>query len=140
MNFLYGTYGIDILSLFLLVLSMLFNISSHTRIISLVLMILAIFRAFSKNTYKRSAELSKFITFVNSILRRFGKSLPYNLPKVSLESYPLLFKQLKYKLNQKIKFKIVQCPNCKQKLRLPRGQKSIIVTCKRCSYEFKMKT
>lgn len=144
MNFLSGTYGFDILSMFLLVISLLLNLNHYTIFISPILLAIVIFRAFSKNTYKRNAELVKFTSIVNKILGRFGKRLPYPLPKVSLESYSLLFKQLKYAWQQKReykkKYKIVKCPNCKQKLRLPRGQNKIIVTCKRCSHEFKMRT
>lgn len=144
MNFLSGTYGFDILSIFLLVLGMFFNFGEYSRYISYLLMIIVIFRALSKNTYKRNAELTKFTSIINKILGRFGKRLPYPLPKASLESYPILFRQMKSKWDQKRKYKkqykIIKCPNCKQKLRLPRGQKSIIVTCKKCSTEFKMKT
>lgn len=140
MKFLYGTYGLDILSLFLLFLSILFNFSSSTMFLSLLLVVIVIFRAFSRNIYKRSNELSKFISIVNKIIGKFGKQLPYNLPKVSLESYPMMFNQLKSKIVQKMKFKIIPCPKCQQKLRLPKGQKSIVVTCKRCSYEFRIKT
>jgi hypothetical protein len=144
MNFLYGTYGFDILSMFLLILSMFFNFGQYTRYISYLLIIIAIYRAFSKNTYKRNAELLKFTSLINKLLGRFGKRLPYPLPKASLESYPMLFKQLKNnwekKRQSKKQYKIVKCPKCKQKLRLPRGQHAIIVTCKKCSHEFKMKT
>lgn len=144
MKFLYGTYGFDILSMFLLILSTVFNFGEYTRYISYLLIIIAVYRAFSKNTYKRNAELLKFTSLINKLLGRFGKRLPYPLPKASLESYPILFSQLKNnwvkKRQSKKQYKIVKCPNCKQKLRLPRGRNAIIVTCKRCSHEFKMKT
>jgi len=144
MNFLTGTYGFDVLSIFLLILSMFFNFGQYTRYISYLLMIIVVFRAFSKNTYKRNAELLKFTSLVNKILGRFGKRLPYPLPKASLEAYPILFKRMKDNLAKKRQsnkqYKIVKCPNCKQKLRLPRGQKAIIVTCRKCTKEFKMKT
>lgn len=144
MSFLTGTYGFDLLSMFLLVLSILLNFNYYTRIVGIVLTLIVIFRAFSKNTYKRNAELVKFTTIVNKTLGKFGKRLPYPLPKVSLEAYELMFRQLKILWNQKRQynkqFKIVKCPNCKQKLRLPRGQNRIIVKCKRCSHEFKMRT
>lgn len=144
MKFLYGTYGFDILSMFLLILSTVFNFNEYTRYISYFLILIAIYRAFSKNTYKRNAELLKFTSLINKLLGRFGKSLPYPLPKASLESYPILFKQMKAnfakKRQSKKQYKIVKCPNCKQKLRLPRGKNAITVTCRKCSFEFKMKT
>ena len=140
MNFLYGTYGFDILSFFLLLLGTLFNSFYYTRLIGLFLLIIILFRAFSKNTYKRSSENYKFISFINNkILFRFNKRLP-DIPNVSLYSITPLFTSLKNKINEKLHYKILKCPNCKQKLRVPRGKKKIIVTCKRCLYEFKAKS
>lgn len=141
MNIFYGSYGFDLFSFFLLVLSTLFNFGRYPRMISYLLIIVVLFRAFSKNIYKRSAELTKFINILNRVLGRFGKQIPYNMiPRIGLEGIPQGFKQIKYYFIEKRKFKIVQCPNCKQKLRLPRGQNKIIVTCKRCNHEFRMKT
>lgn len=140
MNFFYGRYGIDVLSLFLVIISGFFNFNRYTNIIGLILLLIAVFRTFSKNISKRTSELYKFIGFLNKILNRFGKSIPYNLPVAKLDSIPVAFAHLKYKFTQYRKYKIVSCPNCGQKLRLPRGQKKIIVTCKRCSHEFRMKT
>ncbi|MGG7176839.1 hypothetical protein ACQPU1_04540 [Clostridium paraputrificum] len=140
MNFLYGAYGFDILSIFLLVLSSLLNFGRYTRVLGFFCMIIVLYRAFSKNIYKRSAELSRFTMFINKILSKFGKSLPNTLPRMNFDGIAQLGNQLKYKFNEKMKYKIVTCPNCKQKLRLPRGQKAIIVTCKRCRLEFKMRT
>lgn len=140
MNIFYGAYGIDILSICLLIISSLLNMNRHTNILGLLLLILVIYRTFSKDIYKRTIELNKFTTFVNKLLSKFGKRLPDNLPRVSLEHIGSLFNNFKYKLNQKIKFKIVSCPKCRQKLRLPRGKKYIIVTCRKCSNEFRIKT
>jgi hypothetical protein len=140
MNLFYGTYGFDVFSIFLLILSTFLNFGRYSRMVSVLLILIVIFRAFSKNIYKRSAELSKFISILNKILGKFGKQLPYNLPRIGLEGIPEGFKRIKYSFKEKRKFKIVKCPNCKQKLRLPKGQKKIIVTCKKCKHEFKMKT
>lgn len=140
MNIFYGAYGIDILSIFLLIISGLLNMNRYTNMLGLLLLILVVYRTFSKNVYKRTIELNKFTTFVNKLLSKFGKRLPDNLSRVSLEHIGSLFNNLKYKLNQKVKFKIVSCPKCGQKLRLPRGKKYIVVTCRRCSHEFRIKT
>lgn len=140
MNFLYGTYGFDLYSIFLLFIGVLFNNFKYTRIIALVLFIYVIYRAFSKNTYKRSQELYKFTSFVNNkILYRFNKRLP-NIPSSSLYYIPQSFKFMFGQIKESLKYKIIKCPNCNQKLRLPRGKKKIIVTCKRCSCEFKART
>lgn len=139
MSFFAGTYGFDLLSLFLLLLGSVFNIFKYTRIITLIIFIIVFYRAFSKNTYKRYQELNKFTSIVNKFLSKFNKQLP-NTTNSSLENIPIAFSQLKKIIIQKFRYKIVRCPNCGQKLRLPRGQKKIIVTCKRCRTEFKMRT
>ncbi len=136
MNYIKGSYGFDILSIFLLIIYFLLSIPSYTRPISIFFLIYVLFRMFSKNTYKRSKELAFFTNTVNKVLSKFGKSIPYTR-NISLDEY---LSALDYKIKQKKQFKIVKCPNCKQKLRLPRGQKKIIVTCKKCSHEFKLKT
>ena len=140
MNFFYGRYGFDVLSLFLLLVSSLLNFGRRTSTLGMLLNIFVIYRAFSRNTYKRSMELNTFVGYTNRLLGRFGKSLPYNLPKITMDGIPQAFYILKNTLSQSMKYKIVKCPNCNQKLRLPRGQKKIIVTCTRCKHEFKMRT
>ena len=56
MNFLYGAYGFDLLSIFLLILSFIFSFMRHTRILAMILNLIVLYRAFSKNIYKRSSE------------------------------------------------------------------------------------
>lgn len=143
MKILRGTYGFDLLSIFLIFISIFFNIGHYTRILSFVVSIIVLYRAFSKNIYKRTIELNKFTSFMNRFLGKFGKRLP-EYRRVSLEMYPQAFKNLMYVfrsyINQKKQYKIVKCPKCKQKLRLPRGKGAIIATCKTCNNEFKLKT
>ena len=139
MNILTGTYGFDLLSIFLLTISLFLNFGRIPRLISLLIYAIVVFRAFSKNKYKRSLELNKFTNFINNILRRFNKQLPYTT-NVSLEVIPPMFTRLKYTINQKIQYKIVTCPNCGQKLRLPRRKGKIIAPCKRCHNEFRLRT
>lgn len=140
MNIFKGTYGFDILSIFLLFISLILNLGKHTHLLGTLVTLYVIYRAFSKNIYKRSNELYKFTNLANKVLFRFGKRLPDNMPRTSLENIPLIFSQLKYVINEKRQYKIVKCPKCGQKLRLPRGQKKIIVTCKICRFEFKERT
>lgn len=137
-------YGFDILSLFLLLLSSLLSLSRYTSGLSILILIIIFFRAFSRNTYKRTNELNKFIGFVNKLLAKFGKQLPYNLPKLTFDSFITSINTLKNNFKQRReynkKYKIVKCPKCKQKLRLPRGKGGMTVTCKKCSHEFHLRT
>ena len=140
MNFLQGTYGFDMLSIFLILLSAIFNIWNPTKLIGLLLIAIVFYRAFSKNTYKRRGELSKFISYANALLSKFGKKLPNTLPELNLNGVLLAFQQIKFYINQKRQFKIIKCPSCKQKLRLPRKKGKILVTCKKCSTKFDSRT
>ena len=141
---LYGSYGFDLLSLFLLILGSLFNFSKYTSPLGLLIFIVVLFRAFSKNIFKRTNELNKFVDFLNKLLNKFNKEIPYNIPRVTFDSFASSFNILKNSINQKIQYKkqykILKCPNCKQKLRVPRGKGGITVTCKKCSHEFHEKS
>lgn len=140
MRFFYNIYGIDLLSLFLLFLSSLLNLSFFTRIFGLLLFVVTIFRMFSKNIYKRQSENLIFITFLNKLLKRFKVQIPTNLPPVTFNSLIYSFKVINAKFNEFVNFKITKCPSCGQKLRLPRRKGKIIVTCKRCSNKFDLRT
>ena len=140
MKFLQGTYGVDLLSLFLILISCIFNIWDITRIFSIVLLVFAFYRAFSKKIYKRKEEYNVFYTYTNKLLSKFGKSIPYNLPVYDLNNISGIFNSFKLILNEKKNYKIIKCPNCKQKLRLPRGKGNIVVTCKKCSNKFDFRT
>lgn len=140
MKFLEGTYGIDLLSLFLILISCIFNIWDITRVFSIVLLVFAFYRAFSKKIYKRRNEYNIFYTYVNKLLSKFGKSIPYNLPVYNLNNFSKVFENFSYLINEKKNYKITKCPKCQQKLRLPRRKGNIVVTCKRCSTKFDFRT
>ena len=140
MNFLNGTYGFDLLSIVLILISFIFNLFDYTRILGTVILIYAVYRAFSKKIYKRKEEYNVFYTYTNKFLKKFGKSIPYNLPVYELNNLYYIFDKLKYKYTQFRNYKITKCPNCKQKLRLPRGKGNIVVTCKKCLNKFDFRT
>lgn len=140
MKFLQGTYGVDLLSLFLILISCILNIWDITRIFSILLLFFAFYRAFSKKIYKRREEYNVFYTYTNKLLSKFGKSLPYNLPVYDLNNLSTYSDKLKSYYTEKKNYKITKCPNCKQKLRLPRGKGKIVVTCKKCSTKFDFRT
>ena len=51
-----------------------------------------------------------------------------------------IFEKIKFKYTQYRNYKITKCPNCNQKLRLPRGKGKIVVTCKKCLTKFDFRT
>lgn len=140
MNFLQGRYGVDFLSLLLILLSSILNIFYITRFFALIILIFAIYRAFSKKIYKRKEEYNVFFTYTNKFLKKFGKSLPYNLPVYDLNNLSIYSETLKKRVIEFKNYKVTRCPNCNQKLRLPRKKGKIIVTCKKCGNKFDFKT
>jgi hypothetical protein len=125
---MYGRYGGDNLSRALLVLSFILIIIagflprslSSLVIIGYIPTVLCVFRILSRNIFKRKQENYKYLKVENSVVIWFRKKL--NRAKDS--------KTHKY----------FTCPDCKQKLRVPRGQGKISVTCPKCKKSFKAKS
>ena len=87
--------------------------------ISLAIYIFALFRMFSRNLAKRQEENAAFL----------------KLWRGSTSSVRQLFTRVK---NTK-KYKYFKCPECKSRLRLPRGVGEVTVTCGKCHHSFKQK-
>jgi hypothetical protein len=113
-------YGLDKFSKYLLVIALIFSLNRPTVIMAVVLAIYATWRTISKNKYKRYQELQGF---ENSIL---------------------IIKQIIYRFKMKIKdfkyYKVFKCPQCSQKLRVPRKKGKILITCKKCNNKFHGRT
>lgn len=121
-RFMQGRYGTDELSKFLVGLGMVFiilNILTRKSIFNLlfwVCLIYSYFRMFSKNHSARYAENQKFLETRNRL-------------KYKVENHKKLREQKKI-------YHIYSCPYCKQKIRIPKGKGTIIVTCPKCKQEF----
>jgi LSD1 subclass zinc finger protein len=139
MRFFQGIYGLDFLSILLLLLSSILNIWQPTRMLSLIPLFIAVYRTLSKDIYKRKNEYTKFRTGANKFLSKVGLSIPDNLATLNSTNLSQISNRLKYNLNQKKKYKTVTCPGCRKKLKLPRGRGKVIITCKTCKTEFKAK-
>jgi hypothetical protein len=139
MGFFQGNYGFDFLSIFLLLLGYILNIWPVTRILGLVLLLVVVYRAFSKDINKRKAEYNKFRVVSNKILGKVGLSIPDNLATLDSKNISLLINKIKFEVDQRKKYKTVICPGCHKKLKLNRGRGKVIITCKKCSTEFKAK-
>lgn len=139
MRFFQGIYGLDFLSILLLLLSSVLNIWQPTRMLSLIPLFYAVYRTMSKDIYKRKNEYEKFRTGANKFLGKVGLSIPDNLSSINSSNLSQLSSKLKYNVNQIKKYKTVTCPKCHKKLKLPRGRGKVIITCKTCKTEFKAK-
>lgn len=122
---MYGRYGSDKLSMFLLVAYfILYLISAITGLglfyyIALALIVYSIFRSMSRNIEKRRRENAKFLQLA-------GPSLQHMKMRSTIR---------KDKAHRYFK-----CPNCKQYLRVPKGKGKISITCRSCGTSFEEKS
>lgn len=121
-RFMIGRYGVDqfskflnIVTLVLLIISMFFR-RSPLYMLALLLLIYTYFRMFSKNHQKRYAENQAYLVWQSKVTGFFSRH-----------------KQLRA---QKKIYHIYKCPDCKQKIRVPKGKGKICVTCPKCHKEF----
>lgn len=139
MRFFQGIYGFDVLSIFLILLSLIFDFWQPSRILGLLLYAVVIYRTFSRDIYKRRNECNKFRSWSNKYLSKIGMSIPDNFPSLNSTNLSQLYSRLRYNIEQMRKYKTVICPGCRKKLKLPRGRGKVIITCRTCSTEFKAK-
>ena len=117
-----GRYGMDELSKFLMAISIVMIIlASLTRnsIVNLVSFIIIGFvyvRMFSKNFYKCSLQNQKYLKLRNKITGSWQNRISR-------------FKQRKT-------YSFYDCPECRQKVRIPKGKGKVQITCPKCKAEF----
>lgn len=127
MKFMEGRYGVDQfarftlgLALVTIVLSAFFRsgsgIGAVLDTIGLLALVYTYFRMFSRDISKRSAENQKYLTTVEKLKRRF--------------------KSEKNLMKQRKDYHIYSCPNCGQKIRMPRGKGKVEISCPKCHNKF----
>lgn len=127
-KFMYGRYGGDNLSKALLILSFILLIIVGflpksllaLEIIAYIPTAICVFRIFSRNIYKRQQENYKYLQIENRA--------------------KIWFKSKVNRVKASKTHKYFKCPDCKQKLRVPRGQGKISITCPKCKKSFKAKS
>lgn len=137
MGYQRNIYGLDLLSLLLILLGSILNIWHPTRFLSLIPVLYAIYRTVSRDIYKRKNEYDKFVAFANKGLSKIGLSIPNNLQPITLSSLSSLNYRWKQARAQHKKYKNLICPKCKKRFMVPRGRGKVIITCKACHTEFK---
>jgi len=126
MRFMSGRYGTDDFSKFILGASlvlMVLNLFLRFRFLNTVILLLLIyvyFRMFSKNIQKRYQENVKYLQ--------------------AKERVASVFQKEKRIAQDRKTHHIYKCPNCKQKIRIPKGKGKICVTCPKCGTEFTKKS
>ena len=117
-RFMYGRYGSDELTLFIMGAALLFFLLSGFRVlwflyfVGALLLIWATFRSLSRNLAARRRERERYLRLI---------SKPKNF-----------FKLQKNKHRDRKTHKYFRCAHCRAILRVPRGKGKIDVTCPRC--------
>lgn len=128
-RFMYGRYGMDPFSRFLviaalvfLVLSMFFGgvVSSVFWLAGLLALIYSYVRAFSKNIEKRRSENNWYLKKQSAVKR--------------------WFRSWKDRWSQRKDYKFFRCPSCKSLLRVPKGKGRIQLSCRQCGHRFERKS
>lgn len=122
-RFMIGRYGTDQLNRTLLVVAFLcmlvsnFGFTLVLYMIGLVCLILCNMRMFSRNHQARYKENAAFQSLLHKVKHLF-----------------------RFKQQANGTHHIFTCPQCKQKIRIPKGKGKIIVRCPKCGKEFTKKS
>lgn len=122
-NFMQGRYGTDDFSKFLLVATMvLFVLSMFIRrsilyYLALVILIYSYFRMLSRNISKRAGENQRYLDLKDRVTGIFSKNKSY-------------------RQQAQDGFRFFKCPNCRQKVRVPKGKGKIRIHCPKCNTDF----
>ena len=126
-RFMWGRYGTDRFNQFLMFCAIVCLLISFIGggvfyLLATAVMVYAYFRMFSRNVSRRSLENQWYLKKemkVRSFFLKWKKGLPS-----------------KKELEQRKNYHIYKCPNCRQKIRVPRGKGRIAITCRKCGKEF----
>ena len=117
-GFMYGRYGNDKLNNFMLIFAaILYIINLFVRNTILVLILLVIVRALSKNVTKRLYENRRFVSIYTAVAD--------------------FFKRQYMKIRDFRTHRYVRCPHCKAQLRLKKRTGVQHIRCPRCGQEFR---
>ncbi len=132
-QFMQGRYGVDQLTrfmnliTFILIIINLFVPSRLLWYLVLVLIILTYYRMFSRNIAQRYRENQAFMKY-------YGRFQPW----WQKTWYGITHWKEERARNKG--YHIYRCPQCKQKIRIPKGRGHIMVTCPKCHFEFHKKS
>ena len=115
-KFMYGRYGVDALSMNIIIFGFILSIAEPylriPHVVSMLIFIYAYYRVLSKDINKRYMENQKFLKTVKPITRTF--------------------KKFKIRMNGRKDYKYFKCKNCRQEIRVPKGKGKLRVTCPKC--------
>lgn len=121
-----GRYGYDEFSKLLIISGLVLGIVANfaggiwVSALGTALIAYGVLRILSKDKTNRYRELQKYLALKQKV--------------------QLTHRRWRNRWVQRKAFKITKCPNCKEKVRVPRGKKKIRVTCPSCKETFIKKT
>ncbi len=124
-----GRNGVDRLSIAMMWFGLILMIpamalsSAILNGVSMAVYALAVFRIFSRNTVKRSAENR---VYLNQTMKLRNQTVKIRKA--------IAHRRNRFK-NRK-QYRYFKCPNCKSWLRVPRGKGQVKVTCGNCKHQF----
>lgn len=122
---MYGRYGVDELSLFLLGLYLVLVLLSQLPVlrllswVALAVIVWDFFRILSRRFDRRRAENAKFMALAGPVIR---------------------WCKMRRAILRDREHRYFKCPNCGQYLRVPRGKGKIHVVCRSCGVSFEEKS
>ncbi len=126
-EFMYGRYGMDSFNRFLLIVAFVLIVADwilRWRILDILTLLILIYtycRIFSRNIHARQRENQKFL----QLSARYGKGRGRTGGGFSV---------VKDKNH-----KILRCPGCGERLRVPKGAGNIMISCPHCQTKFNKK-
>ncbi|WP_333860974.1 hypothetical protein [Clostridium sp.] len=114
------SYGMDKLSKHLYIGGLVILLIKPVYTLSFVFIVYSTWRCISKNKYKRFRELQAYENFISPLIYKIKNFINSQNPHNP--------------------YKIFKCPNCAQKLRVPRKKGKITITCNKCGTSFKGKS
>ncbi len=125
-RFMYGRYGSDdfcrflLIAMFVCVILNMFIPTSIFYYIALVLLVYSYYRMFSKDINKRTQENQMYLRY-----------------KTRFTGY---FSSRRKMMGYRKTHRIYSCPECRQKIKVPKGKGKIMITCPRCRTQFQKKS
>jgi hypothetical protein len=125
-RFMRGRYGHDELNRVLSASALAFCFISliiqwlSLSSLSMALVIICIFRSFSKNTGARAREANYYFSLKSRFIRFAGN--------------------ITAQVRQRMTHRIFSCPSCGRRCRVPKGKGRIRITCKGCGAQFVKRT
>jgi len=110
--------GVDHLTIFLFTVSFLLSVLAQVANLHWLMlfyyagMVLCFYRVLSRNVWRRREENQTFLYWIEAVAS--------------------LFQTQRRTSQEKRTYKYVKCPNCRQRLRVPKGKGEISITCSKC--------